>query len=227
MSENDAGALPSAAALRAYMTAAGWAEREPGGPAGSIWVKDGRRIGVPYDDHDAILIPGVVNRLAEAEGRTPAEVTRTVLAVYGAPGSAQAAREASPVVAAGQDQPAADVKPGARPGPVTEETVQALLAADVEWARQAHPAVWQSLDYDRARALLEAAAPLITAPLEAALAGARAAAASDRGRAKVAEERLAAVIGHCRGHLKLPGSCCPHLAQEILAILGSKEEDCA
>ncbi len=49
------------------------------------------------------------------------------------------------------------------PQPVSGEAVQAFLAADVEWARQAHPAVWQSLDYDRARALLEAAAPLIAA----------------------------------------------------------------
>jgi len=36
--------------------------------------------------------------------------------------------------------------------------------------------------------------------------------------------RLARIAAHCRGHLKLPGSCCPHLAQEILAIIGADEE---
>ena len=33
------------------------------------------------------------------------------------------------------------------------------------------------------------------------------------------------IAAHCRGHLELPGSCCPHLAQEILAVIGTGEEN--
>ena len=46
-----------------------------------------------------------------------------------------------------------------------------------------------------------------------------------RFRARVAEAKLATINAHCRGHLKLPGSCCPHLAEEILAITGTGPED--
>jgi hypothetical protein len=44
-------------------------------------------------------------------------------------------------------------------------------------------------------------------------------------RALAAERKLATITSHCRGHLELPGSCCPHLAQEILAITGTGPED--
>ena len=46
-----------------------------------------------------------------------------------------------------------------------------------------------------------------------------------RDRAERAEEMLSDVAAHCREHLEIPGSCCPHLAEEILAITGSEEGD--
>jgi len=48
--------------------------------------------------------------------------------------------------------------------------------------------------------------------------------AKHRARAEAAEARLATIASHCRGHLKLPGSCCPHLAHEILAIISTERE---
>jgi hypothetical protein len=79
--------LPSVAAVRAYLTSAGWTERPPGS-AGSIWAPplgSGRvaGIGVPLDDGDPDVVRGVIRRVAEAEGRTPARVARTITAVYG------------------------------------------------------------------------------------------------------------------------------------------------
>ena len=47
--------------------------------------------------------------------------------------------------------------------------------------------------------------------------------AKHRARAEAAEAKLAVIKAHCRGHLELPGSCCPHLAHEILAIIGNDE----
>jgi hypothetical protein len=35
--------------------------------------------------------------------------------------------------------------------------------------------------------------------------------------------KLATLAAHNRGHLELPGSCCPHLAQENLAIIDAGE----
>lgn len=46
-------------------------------------------------------------------------------------------------------------------------------------------------------------------------------------RREAAEAKLAALAAHCRGHLELSGSCCPHLAQEILAVIGSEEGQAA
>ena len=43
-------------------------------------------------------------------------------------------------------------------------------------------------------------------------------------RAKTAEAKLATLAAHNRQHLELPGSCCPHLARENLAIIGSEEK---
>lgn len=101
MSADDPGpdipALPSAAALHAYMKAAGWEIREPGGPAGCIWVKDGRRIGVPYGD-DTLLVPGVIGRLAVAEGRAY-EVTEAAVLAYGAVMAVSAPAVTSPAPA--------------------------------------------------------------------------------------------------------------------------------
>jgi len=45
-----------------------------------------------------------------------------------------------------------------------------------------------------------------------------------RERAEAAERRLATLAAHNRQHLDLPGSCCPHLARENLAIIGTGEE---
>jgi hypothetical protein len=44
-----------------------------------------------------------------------------------------------------------------------------------------------------------------------------------RSRAEAAEAMLRTVRFHCRAHLKFE-SCCPHLAEEILAITGSGEK---
>jgi hypothetical protein len=52
-----------------------------------------------------------------------------------------------------------------------------------------------------------------------------AAGAEARFRAEAAEAMLRTVVFHCRAHLKLPGTCCPHLADEILAITGSNEKE--
>ena len=41
--------------------------------------------------------------------------------------------------------------------------------------------------------------------------------------ARMLEAKLAALAAHNRGHLKLSGSCCPHLARDNLAIIGSEE----
>jgi hypothetical protein len=46
-----------------------------------------------------------------------------------------------------------------------------------------------------------------------------------RSRAEAAEAMLRTVVFHCQAHLKLPGTCCPHLADEILAITGSGEKE--
>ncbi len=43
------------------------------------------------------------------------------------------------------------------------------------------------------------------------------------GRAEAAEATLATLTAHNRRHLELAGSCCPHLAQENLAIIGEEE----
>ena len=45
-----------------------------------------------------------------------------------------------------------------------------------------------------------------------------------QARAEAAEKRLDTIRVHCRGHLAIGGMCCPHLAEEILAITGSGEE---
>jgi hypothetical protein len=45
-----------------------------------------------------------------------------------------------------------------------------------------------------------------------------------RERAEAAERKLATLAIHNRAHLELTGSCCPHLAQENLAIIGSEEK---
>lgn len=43
-------------------------------------------------------------------------------------------------------------------------------------------------------------------------------------RREQAEAKLATLAAHNREHLNLPGSCCPHLARENLAIIGTEEE---
>jgi hypothetical protein len=60
--------LPLLDEVRTYMEASGWRECPPG-VAGSLWLRDDRRIGVPAADivePDSIL--GVIERLAAAEG---------------------------------------------------------------------------------------------------------------------------------------------------------------
>jgi hypothetical protein len=64
--------LPSVANLRSYLRLQGW-EEQPSGPVGALWIKSGRRVGVP-DEFDADLVLGVVERVASAEGRTSKDV---------------------------------------------------------------------------------------------------------------------------------------------------------
>lgn len=45
-----------------------------------------------------------------------------------------------------------------------------------------------------------------------------------RVRAGAAERKLATLATRNRRHLDLPGSCCPHLARENLAIIGTEGE---
>lgn len=49
-------------------------------------------------------------------------------------------------------------------------------------------------------------------------------------RAEAAEAKLAAVAEHCRRHAETAravrgGGCCPHLAEEILAITGEENDE--
>ena len=83
----------------------------------------------------------------------------------------ESAREASPPVAADRALPTAEASVRPRPQPVPDEAVAAALLADVDYARKPpRPAVWQSVSSERARAMLEAAAPLIAAAERARLA---------------------------------------------------------
>jgi hypothetical protein len=77
--------LPSVAAVRAYLTLAGWTEGPPG-RAGSLWRPPGESsagIGVPFDDGDPDLLRGAIERIARKEGRTAAQLAR-ILAARGA-----------------------------------------------------------------------------------------------------------------------------------------------
>jgi hypothetical protein len=69
-------ALPSTSQLQSYLRFKGWHQLSPG-PAGSLWVNDTARIGVPYDD-DEFLIEGAIERVAKAEQRSPKEVRDAV-----------------------------------------------------------------------------------------------------------------------------------------------------
>lgn len=93
---------------------------------------------------------------------------------------------------------------------------------------------WNNDDHPAAERVTEAVWPLLE-HAQAALAGDNEGVrlwmldcgelvAKHRGRAEAAEAKLATLAVHNRGHLELAGSCCPHLAQENLAIIGSEEE---
>ena len=71
------GLLPTAAALRAYLRTAGWAEKPPD-VAGTVWVKGSTRLAVPCDD-EPFFLKGAIERAAHAEGRTPRELTAVII----------------------------------------------------------------------------------------------------------------------------------------------------
>ncbi len=109
-------------------------------------------------------------------------------------------------------RPAASPVPSAEatgsPEPVTEAAVDAALAVDAEWVR-AHPCgpTWTRPPREQVRRLI----------------------AAEWQRAEAAEAKLAAITTRCREHLERAGAergsvCCPHFAEEILAITGSEEE---
>jgi hypothetical protein len=71
--------LPPVVAIRRYMREAGWDEGVHGS-AGSVFTRDGAKIGVPHEDDDQVAVRGVLMRLAATEGRKPSEVVRDILA---------------------------------------------------------------------------------------------------------------------------------------------------
>jgi hypothetical protein len=68
---------PSISELYAYLRFKGWRELPPG-PAGSMWVNDNTRIGVPYDDDDIDLLEGSIQRIARFELRDVKEVIESI-----------------------------------------------------------------------------------------------------------------------------------------------------
>ena len=79
------------------------------------------------------------------------------------------ASEASPPLAADRALPGAEESVRPRPQPVPAGAVTAALLADAGYARKPpRPAVWQAVSSERARVMLEAAAPLIGAAVAAA-----------------------------------------------------------
>ena len=69
-------ALPNAEQLHSYLRFMGWQQLPPG-PAGSFWVRDSARIGVPHED-DEFMIKGSIDRIAKSERRTLKEVCDSV-----------------------------------------------------------------------------------------------------------------------------------------------------
>ena len=59
------------------------------------------------------------------------------------------------------------------PSPVTEEAIDAALAADAEWMARTRQVVFVSPSRAQVRVMLEAASPLLTGPAEARLAEVR------------------------------------------------------
>lgn len=59
--------LPTIEQIRDYLEAEGWSARAPG-PAGSMWLRNGVRIGIPdVDGEDPLLVQGILERLARIE----------------------------------------------------------------------------------------------------------------------------------------------------------------
>lgn len=68
--------LPTLADLHSYLKTHGWSA-DPPGPGGTLWTKEGSRIGVPHEPDD-VLVGSVLTRLARAERR---DVNATTIAV--------------------------------------------------------------------------------------------------------------------------------------------------
>ncbi|MFE5007302.1 hypothetical protein ACFRJ3_22090 [Streptomyces sp. NPDC056696] len=97
--------LPTVGQIRDYLEAEGWSARPPG-PAGSMWVRNRDRIGIPdLDGEDPLLVQGILERLARAERKDLRFVTnyiryyRTDVTLLQA-ASEQAASETIPLGAA-------------------------------------------------------------------------------------------------------------------------------
>lgn len=65
-------AQPNVGELRRYLKYQGWQEQGEG-PAGTLWVKGGRRVGVPHSDDNPDLICGAIERIARAQHSTARE----------------------------------------------------------------------------------------------------------------------------------------------------------
>lgn len=72
--------LPTSAQIRAWLSAHSW-QQVSAGPAGSRWTcGPATAVGVPDDDSDEALTIGAVDRIATAEGMTPAALLRELAA---------------------------------------------------------------------------------------------------------------------------------------------------
>lgn len=76
---NDIGPLPGADELVAYLRSTGWLAGSPGS-GGTLWTKDGMRIGVP-EEMDEVFVRSVLGRIAKAEQRDLVTTTQAVRAV--------------------------------------------------------------------------------------------------------------------------------------------------
>ena len=93
---------------------------------------------------------------------------------------------------------------------VTDEIVQAALAAAIAWQKEARQPLWLSPGEGQVRAMIEAVAPKI--------------AAAGPGRAEAAEAKLAAITRIC--HRPFLGTVAEERwKSDILAIIASEEAD--
>ena len=81
----DAQPRTAAGHVRGYLRSAGWAP-DPPGPAGEMWRQGATAIAVPWElQQGTAEWHGVIDRIAAAEHRTPAEAAAAVFRAAGTP----------------------------------------------------------------------------------------------------------------------------------------------